>query len=143
MFGIRNNINKYYAVFLRKNGKTFEKIIEKKFDPTKLKLKFRDKTFLIPKELSTYNDNKKCYVFFDFINESVITFSENTNIFDAKTLDKIISQSVFSQMISALKSSMGKPDKWKILPFIIAFAFGAVVGYVVCDSQLATLATTP
>ena len=50
-------------------------------------------------------------------------------IIDARMLDKLISQNIIGKLVQVLKQDMQEPNKWKILPFIVIFIIGCVVGY--------------
>ena len=121
---------KYRAIFLKRLGKSnYKKIGEKGFKPTDETVRFKEHTFIIPKNVDSYSTNKNSYVFFDFDNSKILNFVKTDMGIDSKMLDKIICQNIIGKLISTLRTSMEEPNKWKIFPFIVIFIIGAVLGY--------------
>ena len=121
---------KYKAIFLKKSGdSTYRRIGEKGFKPTDETVSFKDHSFVLPKSGNTLETNKISYIYFDFDESKILSFIETDMGIDSKFLDKLIVKNIVGKLIQQLRSSMEEPNKWKLMPFIVAFIFGCVVGY--------------
>lgn len=130
---------RYKAVFLIPYGdKNYKKIAEKRFDPEKDTISFKDKTFVIPKTGSSYITQKDTYLFFDFKKGSIISFIEHDFGIDPTFLDRLLLKNIVAQLVSKLRASMEKPQKYTFLPYVIAFVFGAITGYLVYETYTKT-----
>jgi len=121
---------KYKAIFLKKVGdSTYRKIGEKGFKSTDKTVSFSDSTFILPKDRNSFETNKESIVFFDFDNSKILNFIKTDMGINAKFLDKLIVRDILGKLVRQLRSSMEEPNKWKLMPFIITFIVGCVLGY--------------
>ena len=121
---------KYKAIFLKKIGdSTYRKIGEKGFNPQDEKVSFKDHTFVIPKNRDSFETNKESILFFDFDNSKILNFIETDMGLNAKFLDKFLVRNMIGELLVKLRSSMEEPNKWKLMPFIVTFIVGCVLGY--------------
>lgn len=126
----------YYAIFLRKLGeKTYEKIAQQKIKVIKDDLPDKitsqaNKTFIVPK-VPSYVEKNKQYFFYDWDSEEIINFIKTDMGIDAEWLDQFLVKNIIGQIILRIRQGLNQStDKGKIVQFIVAFGFGALVGYV-------------
>ena len=130
------NRTKHKVVFLKSIGeKNFQKVGEKKFNPSEDTISYESKTFPLTSDCYTYIDGKTTYIFADYEKEKIITFTDKNIGVDAKFLDKMLTTGktgIVGQLMNAIKQDMKKESDWKqYLSPIMIFIVGALLGYFV------------
>jgi len=127
---IRNR-KKYYAIITVRENELQSVIGYKKIKPTDISFAFKGKSFPIQMEYPTYLKGNKVFYFFNFLDESLLLFNDNSNrdIMNADIIDKILAKSIITQLTSNLN------QKWKIdLPYMLLSAgFGGMVGFIIAN----------
>ena len=127
---------KYKIIFLEKLGSTnWRKLDEKKFNPQDETISYKKKSFILNEKMYSYIDKKHTYIYADFENEKIITFSEKDIGLNAKFLDSFLTtgkRGIIGQLLSSIKTDMTKEKDWTsmIKPFIWGI-IGAVIGFLI------------
>lgn len=111
------------------NTSDYEEIHDKKLKETETSISYEGKTFIIPQTVFSIKRKKDIEIYFDWENEKMLFFKEQSVIFDAKFLDKLLHNEIIAQLMKTLRKSMEKTDKFSLLGKLVIPVLCLAVGY--------------
>jgi len=138
---ILNKKQKYYVIFCKKEHGIFKRLRKKRINAITEKARYKKRTYLLNVVYPTYSKGLKIFYFIDttkgqLVAENVeiknrqVLFKGNSKniLINPKTLDKLMSQNIISQLTSNLSDTLMKTS---IITLIIGIAIGGPIGYII------------
>lgn len=136
----KNKKNKYYVIFVKKEHGIFKRLRKKRISAMTNKVRYKKHTYFLNMAFPTYSRGVKIFYFVDvskgqltaekteFKNKQIL-FKGNSKdeIMSPKLLDKLVSQSIVSQLTANLSDNA---IKMNIMTMIIGIVIGTMAGFI-------------
>lgn len=125
MFGVMEK-DKYIVILAKKINGKYSKIGQKKADPTKPTVAFKNNSYPVNYEQIIYRDGLKNYILIDIDNSQQLKEGDMFSQVPTTLIDSILAKSIVHQLTSRLN-----PSNWtgSIILIIMTMLAGIFIGY--------------